>query len=246
VVAEALSGASAEDWFLVRGKTWLLDLGKLRERFKLPLDWLDGVVVVEPEYDILPDTFRKDEMHGMLRLIVEREDLHPAPEPPWHEYPEEDRADLVPLLRRLAFDRDIERMFRESAERTCAIVIIDLDHFKKVNDTFGHPVGDTVLIRVAEVIRAIVGRRGRGYRYGGEEMAILLPDFSAGETHPLVERIRETVQAELWPAHDGLNVTISAGVAEARGGTAPATVLAAADKALYAAKHGGRNRTVRA
>lgn len=247
IVARALTEAPDVDWFRVRGSAWVVDLSKVRERFKIPLDWLQGIVVVEPDYDILPDTFRKEELRGMLRLVFERDVLEAAREPPWDEYPEDEAAELVPLLRRRSFDRDIERLFQtESNNRASTLVMIDIDHFKRVNDTYGHPAGDAVLIRVSEIVRSITGRRGRGYRYGGEELAILLPDFTVEEAVPLVERIRGAVQAENWPTYEGLTVTISAGVAAANGATAPPLVVDAADKALYAAKQAGRNRTERA
>lgn len=74
IVAEELAKAEGT-WFRARGTTWLLDLGKLRERFKLPLDWMQGDVVVEPEYDVLPDTFHKEDMHGTLCIVVDRDTL---------------------------------------------------------------------------------------------------------------------------------------------------------------------------
>jgi diguanylate cyclase (GGDEF)-like protein len=166
-----------------------------------------------------------------------------AGEPAWDRYPPKDAAELVPLLRRGAFDRDVAQVFRDRPHsRACSLVIIDIDHFKMVIDSYGHPTGDAVLVRVAQIIRSVTGRRGRAYRYGGEELVVLLPDFTNEEAFPLVERIRAGVEAEVWPSYAGLAVTVSAGIADDRSGSA-ANVLEAADRALYEAKHGGRNRT---
>lgn len=243
IVARVLTEQADVDWFQVRRSIWQVDLSKLRERFKINFEWLQGTVMVEPDYDILPETFHPENLRGMLRLVFERDALEAAGELPWDEYPEEQTAELVPLLRRRAFDSDIERLFQSEVEgRTSALVMLDIDHFKKVNDTHGHQAGDAVLVRVSEIIRGITGRRGRAYRYGGEEMAILLPDFTAEEALPLVARIRETVQAEAWPNYEGLTVTISAGVAASQSPMTTSLVVKAADQALYAAKHAGRNR----
>ncbi len=119
---------------------------------------------------------------------------------------------------------------------------MDIDHFKNVNDSRGHPAGDAVLIRVAQIVRDVTGRRGSAYRYGGEEFALLLPEFTGNEALPLVERIRAAVEAEVWPSYEALRVTISSGIADGGSGTAR-DVVKAADAALYEAKHGGRNRT---
>ncbi len=228
----------------MRGAQWLVDLQKLREHFSLDLAWLQGVVVVEPEYDILPEEFDPQQMRGMLCIVIERSALDAASDPPWDEYPSDEMAELVPLLRRGSFERDIMRAFAPP-HSIAAVAMFDVDHFKKVNDTYGHQVGDVVLVRVAEILRTIAGRRGRGYRWGGEELSLLLPDFTVEEAYPLVERIRLAIAAATWPEHNGLVVTISVGLAGGTSGTAPALVLKRADDALYRAKQGGRDRTER-
>lgn len=243
MVARELLDAPDVDWFRVRGSTWQVDLLRLRERFKLDLNWLEGTIAIEPEYDVLSETFHPEVRFGVLSLVFERDSLQAAPEVPWDEYPDDEAAELVPLLRRTSFNRDIERLFqRATPDRVSAVAMLDLDHFKSVNDKYGHQAGDAVLIKVAEIVRTITGRRGRGYRYGGEELAVLLPDFTVEEALPLLERIRAAVRMQLWPEFDGLVVTISIGVSAAKGATEPLMVVKVADGALYAAKRGGRNR----
>ena len=145
-----------------------------------------------------------------------------------------------------------------------AIAVVDLDHFKAVNDTHGHDVGDQVLRMVASKTAA-VGGGGRAYRFGGEEFALLFPGKSASEVLPHLEELRRAVAESRFtlrgpdrPTHkpdrpkagarppQTLAVTISLGVAERADGRArPAAVLHAADQALYRAKRAGRNRVVR-
>ncbi len=162
----------------------------------------------------------------------------------WDTYPDGDAADLVPLLKRAAFDRDLVRACLESSsERPVALLMVDIDHFKQVNDTCGHPGGDKVLIVVAGLLRRVVGRKGRCYRYGGEELSALLPDFTTDEAAATAERFRGLVEAQGWAdaGYPELRVRVSVGVAESAAGAAEALV-ASADAALYASKRNGRNR----
>jgi diguanylate cyclase (GGDEF)-like protein len=124
--------------------------------------------------------------------------------------------------------------------------MIDVDHFKRVNDTYGHPGGDCILIGVSDCVRKIVGRRGRAYRSGGEELAVLLPHFAAEEAFYVAERIRRAIANTVWKHDDQeLRVTISIGVATTPHSTTAShgALLKAADDAMYKAKRGGRNRT---
>jgi diguanylate cyclase (GGDEF)-like protein len=156
----------------------------------------------------------------------------------------EDLDDRLPLNRRGAFDRDLPEMVAaaEGAEELLSLVMIDIDHFKAVNDQHGHPVGDEVLLEVAELVVRRASRKGKAYRYGGEEFALLLPTYSAEEAVGLAERIRKDISAEVLSSKS-LRVTASFGVAclpdqadDAR------SLLELADAALYQAKHGGRNQ----
>jgi diguanylate cyclase (GGDEF)-like protein len=151
--------------------------------------------------------------------------------------------DLLPLLRRNIFDSHLEARGSE-ADRSglpLSLVIIDLDHFKTVNDDHGHQVGDEVLICVARIIKRSTGTKGTCYRYGGEEICILLPNFSVEEAATLSERIRCEIEAAVVSSKN-LKITASFGVAEvpahARTG---ADLFTKADQALYEAKDLGRN-----
>lgn len=126
-----------------------------------------------------------------------------------------------------------------------SILFFDLDHFKKINDTYGHDAGDFVLKELTALIRNNhIRPKDTFARYGGEEFVVLLGQTGAKDTAEIAERIRAAVEAHAF-MYDGkrLPVTCSMGVAELRADIESAqTLLKAADKALYASKQGGRNR----
>lgn len=158
------------------------------------------------------------------------------------------RRDVVTgLLNRRGFEErlDAELARAERADRPLALVLGDVDRFKEVNDRLGHPAGDAVLLRVAEVL-AGVGRRGDTVaRFGGEEFVFILPDAGIDEAFALAERARHAVEAAF--ADEPVPLTISFGVvAFPHDGTSANALLETADRALYAAKDSGRNRTVAA
>jgi diguanylate cyclase (GGDEF)-like protein len=123
------------------------------------------------------------------------------------------------------------------------VALVDLDHFKGINDRFGHPVGDEVLVRVVEAAARVTREADRIGRWGGEEFLLLLPACDAPAAAAIAERLRSGIAAQPW--HElagGLAVTASIGVAVARRGAPPAELLSRADRALYRAKHAGRDR----
>lgn len=136
------------------------------------------------------------------------------------------------------------------AGRTCSCLMLDVDHFKVVNDTYGHSTGDQVLVHLARIMAACVREGDIVSRYGGEEFAILATGADATHAAELAERVRLAIEAH--PTRVGpleLPVTVSIGVADARelieyGESVLDDMLARADKALYAAKAAGRNRVV--
>ncbi len=124
-----------------------------------------------------------------------------------------------------------------------SLLIIDLDHFKAINDNHGHLVGDEVLWRVAEAVRATVRTADSAVRYGGEEFCVILPGTDAPEAAHVGERVRRSIsRLNLDSLSPGLRVTASVGVATLEEDEELHEWLQRADLALYAAKHGGRNQ----
>jgi diguanylate cyclase len=150
--------------------------------------------------------------------------------------------------------RSFEEALAEEAARSqsegepLAVLILDVDHFKRVNDTYGHPTGDRVLRGVAMATRSALRPTDRPGRLGGEEFAILLPGTAADAARGVAERLRESVAAQTFAVSEDepstLSVTASFGVAERRPGETGDAMLARADAALYEAKRTGRNRVV--
>jgi diguanylate cyclase (GGDEF)-like protein len=127
-----------------------------------------------------------------------------------------------------------------------SLILTDIDHFKKVNDTHGHPIGDEVLRRVAAILGASARKIDIVARYGGEEFAIVLEATDRAGARQLAERIRSDVAKQQFKSAKGsFQVTLSLGVASyPEDASAKEVVIARADESLYAAKHAGRNRTV--
>ena len=153
---------------------------------------------------------------------------------------------LTGLRNRRKFDSVIDVEWRRAMRQKApvALLMIDADHFKAYNDTFGHQAGDQVLVGIAICISDSVSRAGDcAARYGGEEFAVLLPNTSATDAFKVAETIRAKVQG--W-SDDEVISTVSCGVASLvpSAGMDWAILVTAADKALYAAKAGGRNQSV--
>lgn len=153
---------------------------------------------------------------------------------------------LTGVLSRRAFIKDVERELRPTARLAPgALVLFDIDHFKSVNDRFGHPGGDKVLKEVAARASAEIRADDSIGRVGGEEFALLLPDTDAAGAVAVAERVRMAMAAAPVSLDEALTVTSSFGVAVLTDAiTDPTEWLGAADAALYRAKNEGRNRTV--
>jgi diguanylate cyclase len=142
-----------------------------------------------------------------------------------------------------AVEREFARSKREGS--SMAVLMLDLDHFKTINDAHGHPAGDEVLRGVAEVLQEALRLHDVPGRYGGEEFGVLLPGSDVSAAEAIAERIRKKIE---WASFAGeLKVTASVGCAalDAKDLFA-ASLVARADRALYAAKAAGRNRAMRA
>ncbi|PJI95458.1 diguanylate cyclase (GGDEF)-like protein [Acidovorax sp. 69] len=145
-----------------------------------------------------------------------------------------------------ALDRDVARAVR--MHESIALMMVDIDHFKNVNDQYGHPVGDQVLCSVVNVLRQRVRAQDLVGRYGGEEFMVLLPDTSLMGAEQLARELCKAVEESRCPADGvpgpGIAVTVSIGVFGGRleSGDSWDMLIAAADRALYQAKNNGRNR----
>ena len=129
--------------------------------------------------------------------------------------------------------------------KVLSLIMIDIDHFKRVNDVYGHLVGDVALSEVALAIKTNVRDCDTVYRYGGEEFTVILPETSAVQSQIIAERLRRTIERAIFAAGKNLiRVTISAGVAELdHGSRGYEDIISRADQALFAAKKAGRNST---
>ncbi len=146
--------------------------------------------------------------------------------------------------------RELEKRLHEETQRArryqrpLTVLMLDIDHFKGVNDRYGHQAGDEVLITVADLIQLNVRPVDVVCRYGGEELAVILPETDKNGAYTLAERIRGTVEESITttPQGDMVHVTVSIGLATfPRNADTAATLIHAADQALYAAKQEGRN-----
>jgi diguanylate cyclase (GGDEF)-like protein len=148
--------------------------------------------------------------------------------------------------------RTFQQRFEEMIERAqrhnhkVALLLCDVDHFKKVNDNYGHPIGDEVLRRVAKVLQEVPRKIDVPARYGGEEFVVALDNVDVAQARAVAERIRTEIAKVVVETEKGsLSVTESIGVAAfPDDGRDRATLIERADLALYHAKHTGRNRVV--
>ena len=155
---------------------------------------------------------------------------------------------LTGLPNRRAFETTARRLLAGTDGREHAFVLFDIDHFKQINDRFGHAAGDTALARCAEICAATLRKSDFLARVGGEEFAAILSDVSETEAVRLAERVRTTLAASVIDIEGcGVSLTISAGVSHCRaGGEDFETLMRSVDRGLYRAKDAGRNRIIQA
>ncbi len=126
-----------------------------------------------------------------------------------------------------------------------SLIMVDIDHFKKVNDTFGHPEGDMILREIASLLKKSVRKKDTVGRYGGEEFILILPEASIEASSMIAERIRLLVESTLFDVGKAqLNLSVSLGISNfpMHGARSDEELIKMADQALYEAKRGGRNR----
>lgn len=151
---------------------------------------------------------------------------------------------LTGIKNRRSMDEELN-LAAANAERSglpYALVILDLDHFKKINDRYGHRIGDEVLTDLVALLEHNTRRSDYIFRYGGEEFVLLLPGVDGASARTVMASLQAVIQKRL--RHPGGSVTASFGVAQLGHGESVASWLARADSALYAAKESGRNRVV--
>jgi diguanylate cyclase (GGDEF)-like protein len=159
---------------------------------------------------------------------------------------------LTGVANRRAFDEALEREWKRTLREgtQMSLLLLDIDYFKRFNDWYGHQVGDDCLRAVAQAAVGVVRQTDIVARYGGEEIAIILPKVDTRGAEETAEKVRATIEALRLPhadnpeGRDWLTVSIGAATALARyGGTMrmPESLLLAADHAMYKAKHAGRN-----
>ena len=150
---------------------------------------------------------------------------------------------LTHLLNRRAMMHQLEISINQfyRSDREFAIILIDVDFFKRVNDVYGHDGGDIVLIHLAQILQTKMRKADSACRWGGEEFLILLPDTTLKQAHELAERLRFYVETN--PTSSNIQITISLGIAViSQHGNSVESLITAADHALYAAKKNGRNQ----
>lgn len=165
---------------------------------------------------------------------------------------EDDRAAITDALTSLYIKKHflatLEQLRAEAAaegsSKNFCLVLCDIDHFKRVNDTHGHLSGDLILKGVAAVLRKALRTGDIAFRYGGEEMAVLLPSSSLEAAEQTAARLRISVQDAIFKGEKGqvVPVTISLGISQYQAGLTGDSLISRADRALYASKEGGRNR----
>ncbi len=161
---------------------------------------------------------------------------------------------LTKILNRRGLDHRLEQILKHPADggtRSHGLVMLDIDHFKKINDQHGHLVGDQVLAAMGEVLRKVVTDPDHIVaRYGGEEFTIVMPGTSLEDTAAMAEKVCQTIRAMKLRKRNAydvvLQITVSAGAASHRAGESAQDWVARTDQALYHSKQTGRNRVTRA
>ncbi|BCD60779.1 MULTISPECIES: GGDEF domain-containing protein [unclassified Nitratiruptor] len=155
---------------------------------------------------------------------------------------------LTELFNRRKFEEYFQKLlqeFNETDGKPFSLIILDIDNFKKINDTYGHLLGDEVLKNLSSLIKTFLHSAHIPARIGGEEFAILLPETSLDEAKIIAERLRKTVENRTIPIAEGdLNFTVSIGVAQVQKGDTMDSLIQRADEALYAAKRNGKNMVI--
>jgi diguanylate cyclase (GGDEF)-like protein len=169
----------------------------------------------------------------LLRLLAERADVD----------------GLTGLGNRAAFNKRWTEKVAECRRygTPLSLALLDVDYFKRINDTYGHPAGDQVLVELARMLQSESRTPDVACRYGGEEFALIMPNTGPQEAQIVAERVRDALASRVWPRHPDSPITASVGLVGTSGTTGdvtPEAWLEATDHNLYAAKRSGRNRCI--
>lgn len=191
---------------------------------------------VERQISGVQGEIRRKVARKALEAKFEARPVAAAPEP-------EVRDDLLPIFPRRQFDSDLPKYLETTTDSApLALLMIDIDNFKQVNDTFQHHVGDEVLKGIASAVKSVCERKGRCYRFGGDELAVLLPNHEIAEAQAVAERLRVSVGRVKFERYPN-QMTLSIGVATYPGSCVSRDELfQCADRAMYDAKQNGKNR----
>lgn len=241
LAAIAISGYFALMVFEFRGRPWA------GPAFRMELLRLIALVMMTVWMSFVGGYFA-----ALRRKLADRKDALAQALAQVKEMSERDELTGAHNRRHLLQTLDREKARADRVDAPFCLAILDLDHFKQINDTYGHQAGDEILRGFCDLLRDrareldVLGRQDADDtfgRYGGEEFLLVLPHTPLAGAALCVERIRASVEAETFATHTGpLKATFSAGIAEYRKGESAAEFLARADSAMYAAKAGGRNR----
>ena len=235
---------TAESWLDIpreRSEPLLSEIHKqtveMRRLFDLPTGHLGNAqeILAQANEALLQISLQQERIAQELETLNRRLTQEAATDP------------LTGMANRRMFGEFICEQFSKvnPQEEPLSLIFMDVDHFKKINDTYGHPVGDQALIALAAKVKESVGRQGLVARYGGEEFALVLPATNKAQATTLADEIRHEVSCIRIPLDNGqeLRCTISLGVAvhDATAFTKVEQLIDAADQGVYAAKHAGRN-----
>lgn len=200
-------------------------------------------------YEYLPKSrINSESLARVINNTLERASLRRDVEKAHAKMAEMSTVDgLTQLYNRRYFIEVLEGEFERASryETEMALIMMDLDYFKKVNDTYGHQAGDMVLSDVGNRLRNHVRKSDLACRYGGEEFAVILPNVTKDTIFPAYERFREMISKQSFEYDSNqFNITVSFGIAFSNDAESANDLLAHADQALYQAKESGRNRIV--
>ncbi|MES9845758.1 MAG: diguanylate cyclase [Candidatus Sedimenticola sp. PURPLELP] len=234
----------------INGKNYPGSHGMLLPLFKPEDDWVFGVAVIYLKKTVAPDQEVErivEQMSSALQVAVERETLYRSIDLERQVlYERSIRDPLTGLFNRLYMEDTLHRLFEihdRNDTTPIGLALIDLDHFKRVNDNYGHVQGDHVLVRVADTIRSQARAGDLPVRLGGEEFGLFVIGEPSLGIVGIAERLRQQIgELEYIEPLQELQVTVSVGTAIRQQGESLQQFIDRTDCALYSAKHGGRNQ----